>query len=58
MYNDVVLFVTYHLEGGQILLPPDVLLVFGTHCCYHIVEVHDYVNEGVEQSEECAVATC
>lgn len=46
-----------HLEGGQVLLPPNVLLVLGTHGSDHVIEVHHNVYEGVEQRKESAVAT-
>jgi len=45
-----------HLESGEVFLPPDVLLVLGSHGGHHVVEVHDDVNERVEQSEESRVA--
>lgn len=47
---------TYHLEGGEVLLPPDVLLVLGAHRRDHVVEVHDDVDESVEEGEEGRVA--
>lgn len=46
---------TYHLEGREVLLPPDVLLVLGSHGGNHIIEVHDNVDKGVEQAEESRV---
>lgn len=42
----------YHLESSEVLLPPDVLLVFGPHGCHHVVEVHHDMHERVKQSEE------
>jgi len=47
----------HHLQGGQVLLPPEVLLVLWTHGREHVVGVHHDVDEGVEQAEEGAVAT-
>lgn len=47
-----------HLEGRQVPFPPDVLLVLGTHRGHHVVEVHDYVHEGIEQREERTMTTC
>lgn len=47
----------YHLEGGEVLLPPDVLLVFRTHRSHHVVEVHHDVDERVQKSKERAVTT-
>ena len=41
-----------HLQRGEVLLPPDVLLVAGSQGGHHVIEVHDDVDEGVEQSEE------
>lgn len=46
-----------HLERCQMLLPPEVLLVLGSHCRHHVVEVHDDMNEGVEESKEGGVAS-
>lgn len=48
----------YHLEGGEVFLPPDVLLVFGSHGRDHVVEIHHDVHKCVEKREESAVATC
>lgn len=46
-----------HLESGQVLLPPDVLLIFRAHGGNHVIEVHDDVDERVQESKECAVTT-
>ena len=54
LYNEVL---KYHLEGGQVFLPPNELLVLWTHGSHHVVEVHDNVDEGVEESEKCRMAT-
>lgn len=43
------------LQRRQVLLPPDVLVVPGAHRRDHVVEVHDDVDERVEQGEERAV---
>ena len=43
---------TYHLEGGEVFLPPDELLVLGSHGSNHVIEVHDNMHECVEQAEE------
>lgn len=48
----------HHLECGQIFLPPDVLLVFGSHRGHHVIEVHDDVDERVQHSEKGTVAAC
>lgn len=45
-----------HLKGCEILLPPDVFLVFGSQRCNHVVEVHDNVNKCIQHGEECAVS--
>jgi len=47
-----------HLQGGQVLLPPQVFLHVGAQGGQQVVRVHDYVDERVQQSEERAVATC
>lgn len=49
---------THHLEGCEVFLPPDILLILRTHGSHHVVKVHYDVNERVEQSEESAVTTC
>jgi len=41
-----------HLEGGEVFLPPDELLVLGSHGGDHVIKVHDDVDERVEQAEE------
>ena len=43
---------SYHLEGGEVFLPPDELLVLGSHGGDHVIKVHDDVDERVEQAEE------
>lgn len=45
-----------HLQGGQVLFPPQVLLVFGSHGGEKVVRVHDDVHERVEQTEESSVS--
>lgn len=46
----------HHLQQGQVFLPPQVLLDFGSHRGEHVVSVHDDVHERVEEAEERAVA--
>jgi len=46
-----------HLQRGEILLPPEVLLHAGPERGQQVVRVHDDVHKGVEQAEESAVAT-
>lgn len=45
------------LDPCHVLLPPQVLLVFGSHGGQHVVEVHDYVHEGVEETNNNALFT-
>ena len=40
------------MEGGEVFLPPDELLVLGSHGSNHVIEVHDNMHECVEQAEE------
>jgi len=47
----------YKLHARQILLPPKVLLNFGTTCSKEVVEVHECVNTTVEQWREDSVTT-
>lgn len=48
----------YHLEWGEVFLPPDVLLEARPHGGHHVVEIHDDVDKGVEEGEEGAVTAC
>lgn len=48
--------VRYHLEHGQVFLPPQVLLHLWPDGGQHVVRVHNDVHERVEQTEERAVA--
>lgn len=45
-----------HLEDGQVLFPPQVLLHLWPHGGKHVISVHHNVNSGVEESEERWVA--
>lgn len=53
-HSNFVVFITktYHLKDGQVFFPPQILLHFWTHCGEHIVSVHDYVHEGIQETEE------
>lgn len=44
-----------HLQGGQVLLPPEVPLHGGPESREQVVRVHDYVHERVQEAEEGAV---
>lgn len=46
-----------HLENGQVLLPPEVLLNLWSHGSQHVVSVHGNVYERIQQAEERTVAT-
>lgn len=46
-----------HLEVGEVLLPPDVAAVFGSHGSQHVVDIHHNVHKGVDQTKEGAVPT-
>jgi len=46
-----------HLELGQILLPPEILLNLGAEEREEVVEVHDGVDAHVEETTECCVTT-
>lgn len=48
---------TYHLHYGQVTLPPQVLLPLRTHGADHVVEVHDHVDEGVDQTQQSGLST-
>lgn len=47
-----------HLECCQISFPPNEFLIFRTHCGYHIIEIHNNMNECIEQCEKCTMTTC
>lgn len=48
----------HHLQTGQILLPPQVFLDFGSQSGQQVVRVHDNVYESVQQTEERTVTAC
>lgn len=52
------IFYTNNLERCEVLLPPDVFLIFRAHCRDHVVKVHNNMNERIQQSEEGTMATC
>lgn len=39
---------SYHLQGSQVFLPPQVSLHLRTHCGEHVVGVHNYVDESIQ----------
>lgn len=45
-----------HLQDRQPFLPPQIFLHVWTHCCEHVVKVHNDVNESVDKSKERAVS--
>lgn len=45
------------LNGGEVLLPPQVFLVFWAHSTKSVVCVHNDVNNTVEESMECSQTT-
>jgi len=47
---------TDQLDGGQMLLPPEVLLILRSHRGHHVVEVHDHVDHIIHQVRKCSVA--
>lgn len=44
-----------HLDGGQVLLPPEIFMVFGAEGGQQVVRVHDDVNKRVEYAEKSGV---
>lgn len=48
---------TYQLNGSEVFLPPQVLLVVGAHSSQAIVRVHDNMDNTVKQGMECAHTT-
>lgn len=47
----------YQLDGGEVLLPPQVLLVVGAHGSQTVVRVHDDMDHTVEKGMECSHTT-
>lgn len=47
----------YHLQGGEIFLPPEILLKAGSEGTEQVVGVHDDVDKSVQQAEEGTVST-
>lgn len=45
-----------HLDGGEVLLPPQILLVLRTEGCEEVIAVHDDVDECVDHAEERRVS--
>lgn len=52
-----VSFSTYNLKFSHVTFPPQVLLILWSHGCQHVIEVHQDVNEVVENVGECRVST-
>lgn len=42
---------TYNLQNGNVFLPPQVLLYFGTHSREQVIGVHDDVYKRVNEAE-------
>lgn len=49
--------VTYQLDGGHILFPPQVLLIGGSHGGESIVSVHYDMDDAVQQGMEGSQTT-
>lgn len=49
--------ITNHLQIGDPMFPPQVFLELWSHSREHVVEVHDNVNEWVDDSDEGSVST-
>lgn len=49
-------FAYYHLHGGQMLLPPQELLVLRPHGRQHVVRVHEDVYERIDQPKQRPMA--
>jgi len=47
----------YHLQLSDVLLPPEILLVFWPHIRHEIVTIHEHVDEGVYKSHKDSMAT-
>jgi hypothetical protein len=50
--------INYQLNPGHISLPPEVLLVLGSHGGDHVVRVHGDVHHRVEECNHDALLTC
>lgn len=49
--------ITHHLQVGDPMLPPQVLLELWSHSREHVVEVHHDVHERVDNADECSMST-
>lgn len=49
---------TYQLNGGHVLLPPEELLIGWAHSRQGIVGVHDHMDTAVQQGMEGSQTTC
>lgn len=47
----------YHLQLSDVLLPPEIRLIFWPHIRHEVVSVHKYVDESVYKSHEDNMAT-
>jgi hypothetical protein len=45
------------LQGSEIFLPPDELLILRSKSSNKVISVHNNVNESIKKSEEAAVTT-
>jgi hypothetical protein len=48
----------YQLQLSDVLLPPEVRLVFWPHISHEIVSVHEHVDERVCKSHQDNMTTC
>lgn len=48
--------ITYDLQNGNVLLPPQILLHFGSHRREQIVGIHNDVYERVDEAQQGAMA--
>jgi len=47
----------YQLQLSDVLLPPEIRLIFWPHIRHEIVSVHEYVDESVYKSHKDNMAT-
>lgn len=49
---------TYHLNRGHMFLPEQVLAHMGSDCRQSIINIHQYMDETIDEGKECTVTSC
>lgn len=46
------------LDPGDVLLPPEVFAILGSHGGKHVVEIHEDVHKRVQETDDNSLFTC